>query len=157
METRYKDSKNKNSVEEGNVFQDYVCDLLLDRCGIIIQNYASKEYQFNKGENKQGFEIKLDNWCYKSKRLSIEIAEKTAIENYFVESGIYRKDNSIFYVQGNKDIVFLFSKKLLQMLHKSNRYEDKEEPTIKTFYLPFSDAIRYCITYFENKNSEVNP
>lgn len=150
METRYKDSKDKNSIENGNRFQDYICDLLLDKYGIIVQNYTSALYQFKKGENKQGFEIKFDHWCSITKRLSIEIAERTNIENSFVQSGIYRKDNSIFYVHGNMDIVFLFSKKMLQGMHKTGRYEEKEEPTIKAFYIPFEHAIKYSIAYHSN-------
>ncbi|HOM03522.1 MAG TPA: hypothetical protein PLH43_11970 [Acetivibrio sp.] len=152
METRYPNSKNKNSEEEGNQFQDFVVDLLFDM-GIVIQNYTSRKYQYEKGENKQGIEIKLDNWCSKSKRLSIEIAERTCIENSFVESGIYRKDNSFLYIQGNFDIVFIFQKSLLQLLHKSGRYEEKEEETIKAFYLPFTDAEKYAAKVVKiNKN-----
>jgi hypothetical protein len=146
---KYKDSKNPNSVEDGNQFQDLVTDMLFEACGIMISCYSSRKYQYEKGENRQGVEIKLDNWCFKTKRLSVETAEKTAIENAFVESGIYRKDNSIFYVQGNPNIIFVFSKKLLQLLHRSGRYEEKQEATIKTFYLPFEDAYRYAIKVIE--------
>lgn len=152
LEIRYKDSKNTNSVDEGNMFQDFVTDILVERCGLVISNYASKKYQFEKGENKQGFEIKLDNRCTETKRLSIEIAEKTAIENSFVPSGIYRNDNSIFYVHGNFNIIFVFQKNLLKLLHQSGRYKEDETATIKKFYLPIKDAMKYAAVYFEINN-----
>jgi len=39
---------------------------------------------------------------------------------------------------------WIFSKKLLILLHRSGRYKEHELPTIKKFYLPLEDADRFC-------------
>ena len=55
----YPDSVNKHSIGDGILFQDVVTDTLAEH-GIIVQNYGSKQYQLNVGENRQNIEIKLD-------------------------------------------------------------------------------------------------
>lgn len=148
-------SGHSDSFENGNEFQDFVC-IELAKQGIILQNINSKKYQFNVGENIQGFEIKEDTWCtgynrpYASNRLSIEIAEKSKASNKrYIKSGIYRNDNSWLYIQGNYHCFWIFSVKILRELHRSGRYESKKESTIKTFYLPVKDANRYCARKFD--------
>lgn len=145
----------QDSFEVGNEFQDFVC-IELAKDGIIMQNINSKKYQFNVGENLQGFEIKFDSWCTgynrpkASNRLSIEVSEKTNEQNVsYVPSGIYRNDNTWLYIQGSYDCFWVFPVKILRELHKSGRYIEKEEPTIKTFYLPVKDADRYCAKKFD--------
>lgn len=139
-----------DSFEVGNEFQDFVC-IELAKQGIILQNINSKKFQFNVGENLQGFEIKYDARCTGDRgttatnQLSIEIAEKTKADNTkFIPSGIYRNDNSWLYIQGNFKMFWIFSKKLLILLHRSGRYKEHELPTIKKFYLPLEDADRFC-------------
>lgn len=139
-----------NSFEVGNEFQDFVC-IELAKHGIILQNINSKKYQYETGENLQGFEIKYDSRCSGDRdteptnRLSIEIAEKTKAENpNYVPSGIYRNDNSWMYIQGNYMMFWVFPKNILKLLHESNRYKEAELPTIKSFYLPIVDADKYC-------------
>ena len=62
---------------------------------IILQNMSSQKYQFNIGENLQGFEIKLDTRCTETGRMSIEVAEKSRADSTkWTPSGIYREDNS---------------------------------------------------------------
>jgi len=152
METNYRkeNSGYNDSLEVGNTFQDFVC-IELAKESIILQNINSKKFQYEKGENLQGFEIKYDARCtgdngtIATNRLSIEIAEKTKTENIeFVASGIYRNDNSWLYIQGNYKCFWIFSKKILILLHKSNRYKEDEMATIRKFYLPISDADKYC-------------
>ena len=140
---RYPDSKNKNSIQDGLEFQDVVMETLA-QYGVIIQNYSSRKYQFEHGENRQGWEIKRDNWCTKSGRLSIEIAERTAVDKPWVDSGIYSGKHWV-YIQGNKACFWLFFTSFLQKLHKSKQkdYEEKEESTVRTFYLPVADADKY--------------
>lgn len=139
-----------DSFEVGNEFQDFVC-IELAKQSIILQNINSKKFQFNVGENLQGFEIKYDARCtgdmdtQPTGQLSIEIGEKTDARNInFVPSGIYRNDNSWLYVQGNYMNFWIFSKNILQRLHKSGRYREHHLPTIQKFYLPIGDADKYC-------------
>lgn len=143
-------SGHADSFEVGNEFQDFVC-IELAKQSIILQNINSKKFQFNVGENLQGFEIKYDSRCTgdmgtnPTGRLSIEIAEKTNGTNInYVPSGIYRNDNSWLYIQGNYMNFWIFSKKILQGLHRSGRYETHRLATIEKYYLPIEDADKYC-------------
>ena len=137
----YPDAKSPTSFQDGMEYQDFVC-VRLARYHVILQNIASKKFQYEVGENLQGFEIKLDRRCLETGRLSIEVAEKTAVSNsIWVPSGIKRNDNSWLYIQGNYDIIFIFGKKLLCA------YQRKKEPeiyeslgTVRKFYLPLKVA-----------------
>lgn len=67
----YPNAKSKTSYQDGLEFQDFVCDQLLEYA-IVLQNLASKKYQFKVGENLQGFEIKYDDYacaCTKHPRI----------------------------------------------------------------------------------------
>jgi len=153
MGINYPDSKDKDSWESGLEFQDFVADLFHDKLGLTITNYQSRRYQFEKGENKQGIEIKLDRDILGTNNVSIEIAEKSRANlPQYTPSGIYRTDNSWLYVQGNFKIVFVFAKSILILLHKSGRYPDKEKPTIRKFHLPISDARKYAAAVIEDNN-----
>lgn len=139
--TIYPHATVKNSLERGLEFQDFVCIELAKR-SIILQNISSKKYQFDVGENLQGFEIKLDQRCTETERLSIEVAEKSSRDVLvWTPSGILRQDNSIMYIQGNYDRFWVFMKNWLV------RYHDQIKPpieqfngTIKRFFLPEEEA-----------------
>ena len=92
--------------------------------------------------------MKLDSLCTQTGRLSIEIAEKTRASNWeYRPSGIYRQDNSIFYVQGNRIVFYVFRKEHLVELHQQ-RYagtEIEKRGTIRTFYIPLAVAGREAI------------
>jgi hypothetical protein len=144
-------SGHTNSFEIGNEFQDFVC-IEMAKDGIILQNINSKKFQFETGENLQGFEIKYDSRCTgdmgtdSTNRLSIEIAEKTKAENSkYIPSGIYRGDNAWIYIQGNYMMFWVFSIKHLRLMYETGKYKDAELPTIKTFYIPVETANKYCL------------
>lgn len=141
----YKDCPDKQSYQSGLEFQDFVCTELSKK-GIILQNLSSRRYQYEVGENLQGFEIKLDRPFLETGRLSIEIQEKShASIPVWTNSGIYRDDNSWLYIQGNYKRFYIFAKSLLILMHKSKIYlEDTSHGTIKKFYLPLNDADKYC-------------
>lgn len=140
----YPDAK-PGTFEQGLEFQDF-CRPLLLKYGIIAAYYTSKKYQIKEGESVFGVEIKLDNLCTKTKRMSIEIAEKSRAANYkFVPSGIMRPDNTWLYVQGNFEIVYVFSKKFLVNLYNSKKPDINTRPTIQTFYLSLVDADKYSL------------
>jgi len=143
-------SGHSDSYKVGEEFQDFVC-IELAKQGIIIQNINSKKFQYETGENLQGFEIKYDSRCTgdngtsPTNQLSIEIAEKTNENNRdYVKSGIYRGDNTWLYIQGNYMMFWVFSVKILRMLYESERYKIYEQPTIKTFFIPIKDADKFC-------------
>jgi hypothetical protein len=130
-------------LEKGLAFQDFVCIQLAKR-HIVLQNIGSKKYQFEVGENLQGFEIKLDTRCTDTGRLSIEVAEKTTRDvSVWTPSGICRSDNSIVYIQGNYDCFWVFMKNwLLRYFENSQPKPDVTEfnGTIRRFFLPISVA-----------------
>jgi len=133
----------KEKLEQGLYFQDYVCELLYEN-GIPIISYSSKEFQNMIGENKAGIEIKNDTNYQKTGNLYIEIAEKSNPENKeFVPSGIYRNDNTWLYLIGDKDKIFILSKKQLQILHKSKKFKEVGIPTSRGFLLPIIDVEKY--------------
>jgi hypothetical protein len=148
----YPDSKNKDAHEEGMRFQDYVVEQLSRRYGFIIQLYASRHYQFNHGENVQRAEIKLDRRCLETRRLSIEVEERTALDKPWVPSGIYSSARPIFYIHGNFDKFFVFDRKWLQRYHQQKLGGSVDEkPTVKTFYLPLAVAEEHSIFYVEKE------
>ena len=102
--------------KQGVEYQDFIIDQLRksDPCFIIIP-YSSREYQYNKGESANGYEIKFDNRVDETKKLWIEVAEKTSPDKAeYTPSGIMRDDNTIFYLIGNYKQAWLFVKKQLQ-------------------------------------------
>lgn len=135
-ENLYPHATVKDSLEKGLSFQDFVCIQLAKR-HIILQNIGSKKFQFQVGENLQGFEIKLDTNCTRTGRLSIEVAEKTNRDMlYWTDSGIMKEDNSIMYIQGNYEAFWMFWKNQLQRWYKKNKPEVTTfNGTIRRFYL----------------------
>lgn len=114
----------REMLEVGGEFQDFVIDLLLRELGLAISMYSSRRYQATRGESAQGVEIKFDRKLHETGNLYIEVAEKTRPENPdWVPSGIYRNDNSWLYAIGDYTILYLFSKKWLQRLHASGKYD----------------------------------
>jgi hypothetical protein len=144
--TNYPDSKNKNAFEDGLRFQDFAVEQLARRYGFIIQLYSSRHYQFNHGESVQRCEFKLDKRFIETGRLSIEVAERTALDKQWVSSGIYSATLPVFYVQGNHDQFFVFDRRWLARYHQQKlkgKYEEK--PTIRTFYMPIDTAEEYSL------------
>jgi hypothetical protein len=150
----YEDAKSKTSFQDGLEFQDFVCTQLA-RHAVLLQNLASKKYQIQVGENLQGFEIKYDDWCSKSDRISIEVAEKTRADPLlqWTPSGILRNDNTWLYIQGNREILFIFAKRWLLNVHE--RHKDKpgfiieKRGTIKTFYIDNITARKHAAKVLE--------
>ena len=142
----YPDAKAPDSLAQGQEFERFARDMLLHRLGWVVDLYESRHFQWHEGESRQGFEFKEDRRCTDTGRLSIEVAEKTRASNSeWVPSGIWRRDNTILYVQGNERIVFVFSKKVLQRWHdyqlRLDRLEMHEERgTVRGFYLSLAKA-----------------
>lgn len=142
-----------DTLELGAQFLDFVMDTLQKR-GVILQPYTSRKRQYETGESLQGWEVKLDNRCLETGRLSIEIAEKSRrdISNW-TPSGIYRRDNTWIYIQGNFQRFYWFQKSLLQKLHTvmdgdKRKYQEAEfNGTVKKFYLPLCDAEKYGVMF----------
>src|SRR4030043_524633 len=129
------------SLEKGLQYQDFVTAELYRR-GIPIVGYTSKKYQIKYGENRAGVEIKFDDRMKETGNVYIETAEKANPANpYFVPSGIYRNDNSWLYAIGNYDVIYIFAKKTLCLLHgqaAKRGFKTTEIATSKGMLMPIA-------------------
>jgi hypothetical protein len=139
---------------KGLEFQDFVTSLLFES-GIAVIQYSSRRYQFERGENSGGIEIKFDEKFELTRNLYIEYAEKSRPTNLqFVPSGIYRLDNSWMYAIGNYKTVYLFVTRHLRWLHQRQRFEEKQTPTSQGFLLPEITAKKYAARILSPSASE---
>jgi len=130
----------KEKLKQGLHYQDFVVEELY-KIGLPIISYSSKEYQNLMGENKAGVEIKFDMKFRGTGNIYIETAEKSNPENEkYIDSGIYRNDNTWLYLIGDEKTIFIFSKKHLIHLHKLNKYREVITPTSKGMLIPIVDA-----------------
>jgi len=139
----------EQKLRQGLYYQDFVVEKLYE-IGIPIISYSSKEYQQVVGENKAGLEIKNDSLWKKTGNLYIEISEKTRKENeLYVPSGIYRDDNTWLYLIGDNSRIFIFSKRQLRYIHKTNKFKEIENNTKTSlgFLLPVDKAEKFYAVY----------
>lgn len=133
--------------EEAMEYQDFLVDKLAEH-GILLQNYSSKQYQYDKGENRNGIEIKHDMVSLSTGNIYIEIAEKSDPANErYIPSGILREDNTWLYLVGNYEFAYIFSKKLMQKWHYDKRFDPyyKETPTSQGYAIPEKIARNICV------------
>lgn len=149
-------STHGNSHQVGLEYQDFIIDRFLNELKLVVSLYGSTKYQYRYGENAQGIEIKYDarstGDCtyYQNKptgNVAIEVKEKTrASNNFFVNSGILRNDNTWLYIVGNYHQAWIFSKKHLVHVYNEKKYEAKQTlPTIMTMLIPIEKADMLCI------------
>ena len=130
----------KDKLERGLQYQDFVTEKLYEK-GILTITYASKKYQIKYGENKAGIEIKFDDKCKRTGNLYIEISEKSNKNNpYFVDSGIYRDDNTWLFIIGDYSNIYILSKIQLQKVHREKKFIEINNETSNGFLLPISYA-----------------
>jgi len=149
LKPKYTTKAAKNTFESGDKFAEFAASKL-NPFGITTWTFGSHHQQFAIGENGQGVEYKLDNRCTDTNRLSIEIAEKTDAGNLdWIPSGIMRNDNAWLYVQGNYEIIFVFSKKWLRRVYRKvmrdnpsdvQDWPPSPESTVRRFFLKFKTA-----------------
>jgi len=139
MAMRYPDSRNMRSIEDGSAFEDYVLARLA-RSDMPATPLPHKEDQIAIGDalflNDEGLEIKLDARCFETSRLSIEIAEKTAIDRNWIASGIHAASSFVWYCQGNMLAFWLFRRGDLLDWQARHRPEEFETETVRKFYVP---------------------
>lgn len=144
-------------LEGAKLFQDFVVDAAWSLLGLAIVQYSSKAYQQCVGESRTGVEIKFDEKFSATGNLWIEIAEKAYPRGgNYVESGIYRNDNTWLYCIGNYDTIFFFSKTLLRGLYESGKWSRLENSTKTSlgFLLRSAEAERYAATILRPNAAE---
>lgn len=151
----------KDRLEKGLEYQDFVCDRLRQmNPARIILPYCSRKYQHEYGESGGGYEIKLDTRIRETGNIYIEVAEKSDPDNpEFVRSGIWRDDNTVYWLIGDYEEAFLFSKRQLQMICSSGREDYRQKNGIRrretptsiayTFPLEFVRKGGYCLETFD--------
>lgn len=146
----YPDSKHEDPKLLGELYQEKLLPVINSVFGVELHYYKTQEEQYTIGESAEGWEIKFDDWIGKGKNfnhLSIETGEKTKkSRNTFTNSGIFRKDNTIVYVQGNWSFVWFFEKQVLVNYYLA--YDPPlitdNPPTIRKFYMEFDAADEFC-------------
>jgi len=135
--------------EEGLAYQDFVIDELY-KIGFPLVTYASRKYQYTKGESKC-VEIKLDNNWRRTGNLYFETAEKTKAENEnFIVSGILRDEQTWLYIIGDYTKIFILSKKQLALLHDIGHYRKVEIATSQGILIPVTEIeTKYAIKIIE--------
>jgi hypothetical protein len=138
----------------GQKFQDHCAVQIMKNLNIPLVNLQSKEFQFEIGENLQGFEIKYDQNFVSTNNLYIETEHRVSPEQEYYKGGIFREDNSWLYCIGNYEIIYIFPKNLLILLYNSGRYPVIENNlmTSKGFLLPKHDADKYAATKIATKS-----
>lgn len=137
-------------LQKGLEFQDFIATILVKEMGISLSSFSSKKYQFKIGENMQGIEIKFDDKFKNTGNIYIEVKEKSNPANLnYVNSGIYRVDNTWLYIIGNYECVYIFGKQHLKLMHTSRKYREVTTPTSVGFLLPSDDADKYCLKKLE--------
>ena len=139
---KYDNGYYQDMLERGLKFQDVVTEALYHR-GIIVVGYASREFQNKRGENMLGAEIKNDYKFRKTKRLFIEVAEKSHPNKpNYTPSGIMRRDNSWLFVIGDDKRFWVFTIKDIKRL--LDTYQKVQTPTSIGHLMPLEDANKHA-------------
>jgi len=148
-----------NLLELGAQFQDYCTSVLMTK-GIIIMPFSSRKYQYEVGESASKHEIKYDMKFSETGNLYFETAERSDINKSFVDSGIYRKDNTLFVIIGDKDNFFMFHKKQLQNFFESTKqnvkkFREVNTGTSKGFVIPPSNISELILFHYNLETNEI--
>lgn len=146
----------KPQLEEAARYQDFITDELLKR-GIVLNQYASREYQRKVGESASGIEIKYDKRMAETGNVYIEVEEKSdpSLHDYS-KSGVYRNDNTWLYLIGNYEKALLMSKRQLRLCieygeewRKSKGIIFREIATSRGYTFPVEYCKRFlCLRFF---------
>lgn len=106
---------------QANSFEEFVYDYFNDEWNIPISHFVSKEGQYKRGENRQGFEIKNDQRYSKTGNLYISIKRVYNFAEY--PSGIYRetKTKQRFYVIGDENKFWIIATRHLKQYYEKNK------------------------------------
>lgn len=144
-EMKYKEYYN-DCLQKGLEYQDFITTVLLSQIGISISSFSSKKYQYQVGENLQGIEIKFDNKLKETGNIYIEVKEKSHPDNVnYIDSGIYRNDNTWLYIIGDYNCVYIFGKEHLKLMYNSKKYKVINKSTSIGFLINKTDADKYCL------------
>jgi hypothetical protein len=144
----------EDQFKDGKKFEQFVINELKN-IGINLTLTKTKEEQINIGETYEGYEIKYDKKYCETKNIWIEVEERTDPDKDWVKSGILRNDNTIKYVIGDYDRIFIFLKETLKSLYGDYEIQTNNMNTSKGFLLSNLESIRYSELIIDtHKNNE---
>mgnify|MGYP003644521686 CR=1 FL=1 len=96
--------------KKGIAFETYVYNKLKDEWGLTLQHCTTKQEQYTKGENYQGWEIKNDQTFNKTNNLYISVERRYT--NKIYASGLYKCKLIAGFTteKGGKEYGFLLNK-----------------------------------------------
>jgi hypothetical protein len=134
--------------QEGLEFESYIIDWFCSQKNINLSHYTLLKEQINKGENRQGIEIKNDQRFQETGNLFISVERDYGYTKY--ESGVY-KNQSWLYVIGNENEFYIFATKHLKQYYEHNKpqlfdgFKSIKNGVEKGFLLSKKQAERICI------------
>lgn len=117
---RKKTAYYKGKLQDSFEFENYIANLISENYGLDLGQYLTPEGQYELGENALGIEIKNDTLISKYGNVYIEYQEKSSGNNFsYVNSGILKVDNCIYFLIGTIEKFYIFRKEtLVQILNE---------------------------------------
>ncbi len=97
----------RRQITVGNYVMAGMARAVSEQTGETITILWDVDDQFNVGESAEGYEFKYDSRFRSTGNLYIEIREK-GLDGIWRDSGIYRGDNTQFYVIGDLETMWVF-------------------------------------------------
>jgi hypothetical protein len=138
-----KNDNYRKMLKKGLEYQDFVMEFLHYQ-GLPLITYSSEKYQIEKGENKLGVEIKFDDNFKRTGNLFIEVEERRDENKKYINSGIFRDDNTWLYIIGDYEWAFVFFKIQLQGLRNKHKIIEIGKKTSKGFLISTEEIKKYC-------------
>lgn len=108
--TEYDEKVYKPRLALGQIFERFAADIIREKLAFDVHIYGTRQQQYSIGESVEGFEFKRDGKFRETGNLYIETVEKANPNNSsYVASGIYRNNNTKYWVQGDEQTFWLFS------------------------------------------------
>ena len=143
-----------DKLKDGKEYENFVVEYLKKQ-GIEITLTKTFKDQIHIGESLEGYEIKFDDKYQETGNLWIETEERSNINKKYVNSGILRDDNTIFYVIGNYDVIFIFKKDKLKQLSYEKKILENNMRTSKGYLLSTTECYEHSDVIVEiNKKNE---
>lgn len=143
-------------LELGQQFEDHVNEWLWEE-GIGFQNFRSKKYQFDKGENTARIEVKFDRRFEETGNLCFETEEVGTNSGEWHSSALSRGQCMLFAI-GNYGTLYLFGANRLKDLFARFERDPEcavncgarayETSTSRGWLLPESTANKLAINVF---------
>ena len=146
----------RNQLAKGHEFEIWV-QRKFKSCGVDIGGYNSEKGQF-AGENNLGIEIKYDMRHAETGNIYIEYCERLDSSKNWIKSGILKNDNTKYWLIGNMNDYFIFTKITLvniynKLIRKENikgchLVEEKLNGTSKGFVM--NNAFSRTVTFADS-------